>query len=210
MEHDLCAAVPTVEAARVGVCACNAAGSSFTTSTLDDKHSGAAVGSTMQFIQPAVQSKASVSTDVQFELEHVVAHSGLAEAQQRYGVTNAGKAKFHVCAIAPASIQAPAAAFSSLASHLGALKDRALRVVLGGDDCPRASCLLRAVERCTNGLILDVRAVVNALWLAHEDEIKRVCGPNWACNTGVRRTFDEYLLQVAPLLVEESPRLMGE
>ena len=34
--------------------------------------------------------------------------------------------------------------------------------------------------------------------------------PDRACNTGVRRTIDEYLMQVAPLLAEESPRLIGE
>ena len=107
----------------------------------------------LPFGQPAPASTSIGSTDVNFNLEHVGAHLQLDEAQQRNAAVLAADAEPGVCAVAPAPQLAPAPAPVLSTSIRAVLEDRVLRVVLADDECPRASGLPRAVDRCTNDFL---------------------------------------------------------
>ena len=55
------------------------------------------------------------------------------------------------------------------------LLGRVMKMFLGDGDRPRSSGDLLFTQKCTNGLIIDVRTVVSKLWRDSQDEIKRRC-----------------------------------
>ena len=141
-------------------------GSSRTSWPTSSSSGASSCAALLPFGQPAASSTSIESTDVNFNLEHVGAHLQVDEAHQRSAAVLADCSEPGVCAVDPAPQKAPPPAPVRVTSIRAELEDRALRVILAEDECPRASGLPRAVDRCTNDFLILLRAVVNALWLA--------------------------------------------
>ena len=58
-----------------------------------------------------------------------------------------------------------------------ALQERAVKMLTGDGEHPRASGQAAAASEATNGLVLAAKAAVTGLWAAHAAEIRRCCAP---------------------------------